>query len=333
VTDPTARLILGDALAVLPTLEEQSVDLVVTSPPFFGQRSYSVDPQVWEPPDMPGVEECRHEWGEPVRGTTKFARQGCTDTEKSPGLMVEQQPATGSFCVRCGAWMGQLGGEPTVGLYVAHLMDIFRGVWRVLKNTGVFFLNLGDSRNGSGGAGGDYDAGGIKAGQPRFAGRNLDGLAPKNLCGVPWRVAFALQDDGWYLRQAIIWEKPSIKPDPAVDRFQDNYEFVFLLSKSARYWFDERESGRAGKMAVWTIGTSKYRGKHFAAYPLELAERCIRAGCPEGGTVLDPFMGTGTTVEAALRMGRNAVGIELGRDYMALAESRTAAMRAQTHMF
>lgn len=141
---------------------------------------------------------------------------------------------------------GQIGLEESPEAYTAKLVQIFREVWRVLKDDGVMFLNLGDSYNGSGGAGGDYAAGGLKDGQPKYPGRNVNTLKPKDLIGIPWRVAFALQADGWYLRQDIIWAKPNPMPESVTDRCTKAHEYIFLLTKSARYYWDQeavRENG------------------------------------------------------------------------------------------
>lgn len=132
----------------------------------------------------------------------------------------------------------QIGLEETPAAYVEKLVAVFRAVWRVLADDGVLWLNLGDSYNGSGGAGGDYGKGGIKEGQPKYPGRKIAGLKPKDLIGIPWRVAFALQDDGWYLRSDIIWAKPNAMPESVTDRCTRAHEYVFMLTKQARYYCD-----------------------------------------------------------------------------------------------
>lgn len=132
----------------------------------------------------------------------------------------------------------QIGLEQTPAEYVAALVAVFREVWRVLADDGVLWLNLGDSYNGSGGAGGDYGIGGLKEGQPRYPGRRIDGLKPKDLIGIPWRVAFALQADGWYLRSDVIWHKPNPMPESVQDRPTKAHEYLFLLTKRARYYYD-----------------------------------------------------------------------------------------------
>jgi DNA modification methylase len=215
---------------------------------------------------------------------------------------------------------GQLGLEETPEEYVANMVDVFREVWRVLRDDGVLWLNLGDSYNGSGGAGGDYGAGGLKEGQPRYPGRNVNNLKPKDLVGIPWRVAFALQADGWYLRSDVIWHKPNPMPESVTDRPTKAHEYIFLLTKSARYFYDadavaeksvdtwsfgqQRRvqrvlagggalSGGMGdgvsggttrnRRSVWTIATQPYSGAHFATFSPKLIEPCVLAGTSARG--------------------------------------------------
>ncbi|MBY6273924.1 MAG: hypothetical protein CW346_17265, partial [Bacillaceae bacterium] len=207
---------------------------------------------------------------------------------------------------------GQIGLESTVEEYVQTMVEVFREVRRVLRKDGTLWLNLGDSYNGSGGAGGDYAEGGLKEGQPKYPGRRLDGLKPKDLIGVPWRVAFALQADGWYLRSDIIWSKPNPMPESVTDRPTKAHEYVFLLAKSERYFYDadairephtvdwigrniksakgnkdRNDGGKAcetgnpagrNKRSVWEISTKPFPEAHFATFPPELPEICILAG-------------------------------------------------------
>jgi DNA modification methylase len=231
----------------------------------------------------------------------------------------------------------QIGLEQTPEAYVAEMVQVFRDVRRVLKDDGTIWLNIGDS----------YTNGSVST-----------GLRPKNLIGIPWRVAFALQQDGWCLRQDIIWHKPNPMPESVTDRCTKAHEYIFLLSKSERYFFDseamrepavypagtkaakgsaERQSQRGvnarppeykiydgyrNRRSVWTVTTKPYKGAHFATFPPALIEPCILAGCPAGGTVLEPFSGSGTTLAVANKHGRKAVGIELNPAYCALAVER-----------
>lgn len=219
---------------------------------------------------------------------------------------------------------GQIGAESSPAEYVAALVAVFHEARRVLADDGTLWLNLGDS----------YDS-------------------AKNLLGIPWRVAFALEDDGWILRNDIIWHKSNAMPESVTDRLSNRHEHLFMLSKSQRYWFDldpirephESTPDRAGGTAlrgqkairpsgpnsgayseggrnpgdVWTIATQPFGEAHFATMPPALAERCVRAGCKPGGTVLDPFSGSGATGLAAARHGRRYIGIDLNADYLALS--------------
>ena len=269
---------------------------------------------------------------------------------------------------------GQLGLEPAPQEYVAKMVDVFREVRRALRPDGVCFLNLGDSYAGSGGYHAEHhnSSSGF---QQKGSGKHkkgkaiptVGGLKPKDLVGIPWRVAFALQDDGWWLRQDIIWHKPNPMPESVTDRCTKAHEYIFLLTKSARYYWDAaaiaEPSIYAGKSvvlgdkslskgqatganvektgnalvdcvtvtetrnprSVWTVTTKPYSGAHFATFPEALILPCIRAGCPKGGTVLDPFFGAGTTGLVAMKQGRHCIGIELNPDYAQQAVDRLNA--------
>jgi DNA modification methylase len=300
------RLYQADARA-LP-FEDASVDCVVTSPPYWGLRDY----------------------GNGAEG---------------------------------------IGLEPTLDEYIANLVAVFREVHRVLKPHGTAWLNLGDAFAGSA-TGADRPPepghtresdGRVKTGREGKHQRPASGLKPKDLIGLPWRVAFALQADGWWLRSDIIWHKPNPMPESITDRPTSSHEHLFLLAKSERYYYDgeairepakdwsvrDRSNLRGGttdpllkhhgltnannaeagrnKRNVWTIATTPYPGAHFATFPEALVEPCILAGCPEGGTVLDPFMGSGTVGSVAQRLGRKAVGTEMNADYIVLAAKRIGA--------
>jgi len=301
----------GDVLDKLQEIESESIQCVVTSPPYWGLRDYGIE--------------------------------------------------------------GQLGLEATPELYVEKMVKVFREVKRVLKNDGTVWLNLGDSYNGSGKAGNknsEYYKKHTEFGKPAKnkdkigIPTNVKGLKPKDLVGIPWRVAFALQADGWWLRQDIIWHKPAPMPESVTDRCTKSHEYIFLLTKSAKYYYDadaikedsidpESFTGRRerkmtdeykkttghsntsgakvgktyekrNKRSVWTINTKPYKDAHFAVFPPKLPELCIKAGSKEGDTVLDPFFGSGTTGWAAQRLGRKWIGIELNADYIKIAEKRFA---------
>jgi len=288
----TVRIITGDCREVLPTLPAASVHCVVTSPPYYGLRSYG---------------------------------------RNSP-----------------------LGLEPRVADYVANVVAVMREIRRVLRDDGTAWLNLGDSYANN--------AGFIEGAQPN---RARDGLKPKDIVGVPWRVAFALQAAGWWLRQDIVWAKPNPMPESVCDRCTRAHEYIFLLAKSESYYFDAeaisepsvtgdnrkpfaagqvdvrgdghdrgggsertngiRDASRRNKRSVWEVATQSFDGAHFAVFPPALILPCILAGCPVGGTVLDPFAGAGTTGLVADRCDRNAVLIEFNAGYAALAARRIKA--------
>lgn len=303
----TVEILIGDCRRMLQTLPEGSVQMCVTSPPYFGLRDYGVE--------------------------------------------------------------GQMGLEPTPDEFVAELVAVFREVRRVLADDGTLWLNLGDSYANDSKWGGATGGKAAKAlhGQTGVGRRKLQtGLKSKDLIGIPWRVAFALQADGWYLRQDIIWAKPNPMPESVRDRCTKSHEYVFLLSKGPRYYFDNEaikeplaetslsrlaqnvdaqvgttraygktngnlkaqgntETGLRNKRSVWTVTTKPFKGAHFATFPPDLIEPCILAGCAVGGTVLDPFFGAGTTGMVAQRLGRHAIGVELNAEYAAMARARIDA--------
>jgi DNA modification methylase len=266
---------------------------------------------------------------------------------------------------------GQMGLEATPDEFVSALVTVLREVRRVLSDDGTLWLNLGDSyaRNPAKGQHkpGDsgkqaylYDTGGGRA-----SCTSQTGLADKQLIGIPWRVAFALQADGWYLRQDIIWQKPNVMPESVKDRCTKSHEYIFLLTKSPKYFFDsvaikeeaikgasgssfnkgktaehqlgrsssaERvEDGKRNKRSVWSVPTTPYKGAHFATFPPALIEPCILAGCPIGGIVLDPFGGSGTTAGVALAHGRKAVLCELNPEYARFIPARIASICGAIH--
>ena len=268
---------------------------------------------------------------------------------------------------------GQIGLEETPEQYVEKLVMIFREVKRVMKKEGTLWLNLGDSYCGGGFGNSkdrDYDLGkqGTNKGTADYDTRKklgalkakINGLKTKDLVGIPWMVAFALRADGWYLRQDIIWHKPNPMPESVTDRCTKSHEYIFLLSKSPKYYFDneaikedaitevdteirfggnkygDNESskfqtysgnvynptGKRNKRDVWAVNLKPFKESHFATFPEELITPCILAGCPKEGVVLDPFMGAGTTALVALRNRRNYIGFELNPEYCELIERR-----------
>jgi DNA modification methylase len=361
-SDDHLTLYGGDCRAVLAELPAESVHCVVTSPPYWGLRDYGT--ATWEG----GDEACAHLVRE--NGVDHATRSGLDGGKATSG---HQKEGFKVACPRCGARRidSQLGLEPTPEAYVENMVAVFREVRRVLRADGTLWLNLGDSYSADHAQtrAAKYDDGmarntgkhasikGSKAGESRGT---PSGLKPKDLVGIPWRVAFALQADGWYLRSDIIWSKPNPMPESVTDRPTKAHEYLFLLSKSPRYYFDadavreapaeyERKGGTATYTAdgfttngvgskslhqmngsgrnlrsVWTIATEPYPGAHFATFPRKLVEPCVKAGSPEGGTVLDPFAGSGTTLLVAQALGRRGVGIDLNPDYLKQALARNA---------
>lgn len=277
---------------------------------------------------------------------------------------------------------GQIGLEQTPDAYCAAMVEVFRCVRDVLTDDGTLWLNIGDSYNSLGGvhAGRDDNQTGVGAGQRAWRegsaradgqvrsdgmsrrnrnGTHAPGLKAKDLIGIPWMLAFALRADGWYLRQDIIWHKPNPMPESVRDRCTKAHEYIFLLSKSERYYFDsdamqEPASGRSpgnvnphkhagerfaetkanlanvgaretrNRRSVWSVPVRPYKGAHFATFPPALIEPCILAGCRPGDIVLDPFMGSGTTAQVALQHGRQYLGCELNPEYKPLQQERIA---------
>lgn len=305
----------GDCLDILKTLPSESANCCVTSPPYYGLRDYGVD--------------------------------------------------------------GQIGCEDTPQKYVEKLTEIFGEVFRVLKDDGTLWLNLADSYAGSG-KGRNADGRACTGSSisrdinAKFGGRlyksSTAAAKPKDLLGIPWTVALALRDSGWYLRQDIIWAKGNPMPESVKDRCTKSHEYIFLFSKSKKYYFDNNairedavslddmkrrannghgkwktkkaagtyavsgknrsreelysKDGKRNKRDVWFVNTKPCREAHFATFPDTLIEPCVLAGCPDGGIVIDPFLGSGTTAFVSLRNNRNYVGIEINPEFIEIAERR-----------
>jgi DNA modification methylase len=363
----TITILTGCCLSMLATLPDKSVHTCVCSPPYWGLRDYGTG--TWEGGDA----ACAHDPGG-MKQVPQTKHPAASASITSGG-----NRGAGRTCLKCGATRAdqQLGLEATPEEYVANMVAVFREVRRVLRDDGTLWLNLGDSYT-SGGRGyrdpgqSKINGGGRVTGLTAKGTRaeTPPGLKPKDLVGIPWMTAFALRADGWYLRSDIIWEKPNPMPESVTDRPTKSHEYLFLLSKSERYYYDheaiaepvtastierlsqptlDQQNGSdrvPGKMngtmkavgaldtrnrrTVWTIPTKPFSEAHFATYPAELIEPCILAGSPVGGTVLDPFFGAGTTALVADRLGRHAIGIELNPDYVKIAEKR---LRKDAGMF
>ena len=225
----------------------------------------------------------------------------------------------------------QIGLEESPEEYIQNLVEVFRKVRDNLTDDGTLWLNIGDSyynyRPGKGQALSKQTASNNRQDLPDKCarrGNKLKGLKEKDLIGIPWMLAFALRADGWYLRQDIIWNKPNPMPESVRDRCTKSHEYIFLLSKSQNYYFDVdaiKEPTRR-KRSVWTVNNKPYRGAHFAVFPPDLIEPCIRAGSREGDIVLDPFMGSGTTAMVAKSLNRYYMGCELHEEYGDLMQER-----------
>ena len=317
---------IGDCLEVLKTLPKNHFDTVVTSPPYYGLRDYNTGTWVGGDPN------CPHKRLTKISKDTATGHANMYDHGDVVGDAIYRQK-----CPICGAKRqdSQIGLELTPQDYVRRLVEVFRGVRDTLKEDGTVWLNLGDTYH-------NYRADGLnvkqtlhkdKHDQPEVSpnrANKIKGLKEKDLMGIPWRVAFALQEDGWYLRQDIIWHKPNPMPESVKDRCTKAHEYIFLLSKNSHYYFDHesiqeeasQESETKNRRSVWTVNTKPYKEAHFAVFPTDLIEPCIKAGCPKDGHVLDPFGGSGTTGLVADRLNRNATIIELNKDYVEIAEDR-----------
>lgn len=348
-------ILRGDVRSCLKRLEDESVQCCITSPPYWGLRDYGT--ATWEGGDP----NCDHQVPIGRKGGNAIGTKQTTN----PGSYGYREWL---ICGKCGARRidPQIGLEPTPEAYVADLVEVFREVKRVLRNDGALWLNLGDSYAGSGKgmtADGQQDPK-----QPKLKGMKFDvpevpaGLKPKDLVGIPWMVAFALRADGWYLRSDIIWSKPNPMPESVTDRCTKSHEYIFMLTKSERYYYDaeaikeptspwnssegfkeaayeRRDNPQSGgfshedveksgrnKRDVWTVATQSCAEAHFATFPPKLIEPMILAGSKVGDTILDPFMGSGTTAIQAVRLHRHYLGCELNPEYVKMAERRIADM-------
>ena len=359
----TVEYLTGDCREVLKTLPEKHFNTVVTSPPYWGLRDYQTGTWVGGDPDCPHMRTTKI--GKTVKTTT--GHQAMHDQGNVVGDAIYK-----SECPKCGAVRKdlQVGLEDSPAEYVRTLVRIFREIRRVLRDDGTVWLNLGDTYSSHKDCKSISQslAKGTKAEVAHVIdkGKSVSrdtkklkeaGLKNKDLIGIPWRVAFALQEDGWYLRQDIIWHKPNPMPESVKDRCTKSHEYIFLLSKFPKYYYDneaikeevkqdwgtrDRTNGKyhnegtglvphsglessyetKNKRSVWTVSPKPFKEAHFAVYPTELIEPCILAGCPEDGYVLDPFGGSGTTGLVADRLGRNATLIELNEDYLNIGTNR-----------
>ena len=318
--EPNATVYQGHAIDILRELELESVDMVMSSPPYWGLRSYKTEPQVWDSKDG-----CRHEWGsEIIRRDRGMAVN--SDVVGQPREMIGTVTQQGNFCLHCNAWRGELGLEPTIELYISHLIQIFNEVKRVLKKTGTCWVNIDDSYAGSGRGGNDY------GGMGKLTSKDLPhtrdySIPAKCLCLIPSRFALAMVDNGWILRNDVVWNKPNPMPESVKDRFTGSWEHLFFFVKNKRYFFEQQfepmaypdrifnpdtsghvtsqlrgegnrttgglHDGRTqygdpalgrNKRDVWEICTvpspAHKEIRNFATFPEKLCETPILAGCP-----------------------------------------------------
>ncbi len=330
------QILVGDCLSVLKTLPDESVHCCVTSPPYYGLRDYGT--RRWFGGDPTCTHDERSEHGPHHPGQVEQTKW------KNAEAAGKGQTATTESCIKCDAWWGQLGLEPTPALYVEHMVEVFQEVRRVLHPSGTLWLNIGDSYSNDGKWGGSSSGKHVAAlhGNSGIGrGKKTTGLKPKDLIGIPWRLAFGLQDDGWWLRSDIIWSKPNPMPESITDRPTKAHEYIFLLTKNQHYFYDadavkeplanayplegEQEGDRAGlldplgrnRRTVWTINTKPYKGAHFAVFPPELPELCIKAGtsergcCPKCGAPQERIVELGTvTSRGGSDVGARATNLE-----------------------
>lgn len=415
--DSRFKIYCGEALEVLQTIEDCSVNTCVTSPPYFGLRDYGTAEWVGGDPNCPHYR------------TSKYSK----DTTTGHKAMMEQGEAIGdaiykTVCPLCGAVRvdKQIGLEETPQDYINKLVEIFREVRRVLKDDGTLWVNIGDTYNASGHSRKEdgsmvfsdkslKQTTNVGSYQGEFNKVVIPEVKPKDLIGIPWMLAFALREDGWYLRQDIIWAKPNCMPESVKDRCTKSHEYIFLLSKSPKYYFDyetimedavgdvrrykypvfsgskeenvirpnsnnnkkkivhpciehEEEGTKTNiwssnedytipeenlitvggkkysqnkfkprmkrlKRDVWFVAVNNFKEAHFATFPENLIEPCILSGCPEGGMVLDPFSGSGTTGVVANKHNRNYIGIELNQEYADMSEKRLKTLNAKEKLW
>lgn len=298
-------LYLGHTLDVLSQLPSESVNCVITSPPYWGLRAYGTDPQIWG-----GDRSCDHQWLESTKYIGGGSGIGSHRTHKAGNGNADRvrnvRHKVSESCPLCGAWRGELGQEHSAQEFVEHLSEVFAQVYRVLRPDGGCWINIGDS----------YD-------KTKRAGRG------KGLALIPQRLAIALSDMDWIVRSEIVWEKPNACPESMGDRPTSAWEPIWMLSKREKYWFDleplaeqaiSEEGTRRGRN-IWSINTCSVDG-HIAPFPPELVRRALLSSCPPGGTVLDPFFGSGTVGRVAQEFGRQAIGIEVNPEFADVAANR-----------
>ena len=256
------KLLQGNNLDIIKTFDDESINCVITSPPYWGLRDYKTEPQIFG-----GDGDCLHEWDKEVNGAGKNNDKTAGKLQKGNigSIGRDDRPST-NFCVKCNAWKGSLGLEPTPDLYVQHLVELFREIKRTLKDDGTVWLNLGDSYAGNCSRASNGGRAGFGTPREGVFNKTANGLKDKDLVGIPWRVALSLQDDGWWLRSDIIWAKTNPMPESVKDRPTRSHEYIFLLTKSKKYYYDyqavlEPATGYDGrKDTIFKGATKNYDG-------------------------------------------------------------------------
>jgi len=315
--------IQGHVLNVLKEIPDNSINMAITSPPYYGLRNYNIEPQLWG-----GHNDCSHKW---IGYIKKGITGGISPALSIKGVENFQLVKDSKYlkCEKCDAIICELGQELNYHSYLKHLLDIFNEVKRVLRNDGSCWINLGDS------------------------------YFNKSLAGIPDRFKILMIDNGWFCRNEIIWHKPNIMPTSAKDRFTNDFEKIYWFTKNNEYFFKQQfedckfeskqrykyrfggtkyeatgntpgikpYSGKRNMRSVWTINTKGIKDAHFAIFPDKLIEIPILASCPDDGIVLDIFMGSGTVARMAKKLNRNFIGIELNSEYIEIANKRLAEIK------
>jgi site-specific DNA-methyltransferase (cytosine-N4-specific) len=316
------HVFLGDSRKVLKTFPEAVVNTTVTSPPYYNLRDYGT--ATW----VDGDDNCSH-----LSDRSEYETNYENSKQSSNKGTQNRDIIKYDICPQCGAKRedNQIGLERSLEEYIQQLCLVFDEVYRVTKDDGTFWLNIGDCYARGGQINSDGRRGFSGAKGLGYREKKVDGLTDKDLIGVPWRLAFELQKRGWILRSDIIWAKLNPMPESCTDRPTMSHEYIFLFAKNQRYYYDhesimERTVGveypKRNKRDVWNIKVASYPEAHCATFPMELISPCIKAGSPEGGLVLDPFMGSGTVAQAAKQLSRKYTGCELNPDYYKIINNR-----------
>ena len=370
------QLIYNKDCRKMPELPDESIQLVVTSPPYWGMRLYEGQQDIiWSD------DNCKHKWTNCPKSHDPGLHSGSNLGSKQLIGKDRKRTRAGSFCFKCGCWKGAFGLEPTPSLYVQHTIEILKEIRRVLRKDGVVFWNIGDTYIT--GKGSCFNPGGGTKSWKSYnnkrsiyptgrsaPNRMFTDIPGKNLALIPFRIALAAQEDGWIIRQVVIWNKTNSKPESVKDRPTLSHEYILLMTKGKRYYWDHeaalipyreplnrwgglimksdtdklaayREMQKIGVSSafqpggssrpnpkgknirsVWHLPTRAYHGIHFAVFPEAIPENCIKIASKPGDTVLDCFLGTGTTLIVAAKLGRKGIGYDISEDYCQLARER-----------